>query len=80
MTSKSEIDVRMFHVQELYCEAEQHRAMKLATTNKPKKSPTIFIPVSPRTLYQRIRKSVLYWLAGMFPDLACRYDWIPCTN
>jgi hypothetical protein len=80
MTHQTEIDARMLLIKELYCEAEQHRAMKLALSNQPKKPPPIFVPVSPRTLYQRIRKSVLLWLAGLFPDLACRYDWVPCTN
>ena len=80
MTHQAEIDVRMLHVKELYCEAEQHRAMKLAVSHQPKKPLTIFVPLSPRTLYQRIRKSVLLWLASLFPDLACRYDWVPCSN
>jgi hypothetical protein len=80
MTHQTEIDVRMLHIQELYCEAEKHRAMKLAVSRQPKNPPTIFIPVSPRTLYQKIRKSILYWLAGLFPDLACRYNWVPCSN
>ncbi len=80
MASQAEIDVRMLHVKELFCEAEQHRAMKLAVSRQLKKPPTIFVPVSPRTIYQRMRKSVLLWLASLFPDLACRYDWVPCTN
>lgn len=80
MTHQTEIDARMLHIKELYCEAEQFRAMKLATSRQPKKPPTIFVPVSPRTLFQRIRKSVILWLAGLFPDLACRYDWVPCSN
>jgi len=80
MTHQTEIDVRMLHVKELYCEAEQHRAMKLAESRQPKKLPTIFIPISPRTLYQRFRKSILLWLAELFPDLACRCNWFPCAN
>ena len=63
MAHQTEIDARMLHIKELYCEAEQHRAMKLAVSRQPKKPPTIFIPVSPRTLYQRIRK-VIPLLAG----------------
>jgi hypothetical protein len=80
LANQTEIDARMRHVKDLYCEAEQYRAMKLAVSRQPKKPPIIFIPVSPRTLYQKIRKSILYWMAGLFPDLACRYDWVPCTN
>ena len=80
MANQTEIDARMLHIKELYCEAEQYRAMRLTASHQPKKTPTIFIPVSPRTVYQRIRKSILFWLAGLFPDLACRYNWILCTN
>jgi hypothetical protein len=80
MAYRTEIDARMLHIKELFCEAAQHRLMKLALSHQQKNTPIIFIPVSPRTLYQKIRKSILYWLAGLFPVLACRYNWVPCTN
>jgi hypothetical protein len=80
MIRQIDIDARKMDIQQLYRDAEQYHLMKLAMDAIPKKAPSIMIPVSPRTIYQRIRKSVLYWMAGLFPEAACHYNWVPCTN
>jgi hypothetical protein len=80
MIRNSDIGARKMDIQQLYRDAEQFHLIKLAMDGKPKKAQTIMIPVSPRTVYQRIRKSVLFWMAGLFPEAACHYNWVPCTN
>lgn len=80
MMKQSDIDARLLVVQQYYREAEQYRDMKIALSVKPSKAPIIIIPVAPRSLYQKARKSVLFWLAGLFPEAACRYNWVPCPN
>jgi len=80
MIRGTDIEARKMDIKQLYRDAEQYHLMKLAMEGKPKKAPTIMVPVTPRTIYQRVRKSVLFWMAGLFPEVACRYNWVPCSN
>lgn len=80
MIRQTDIDALKYDIQQRYREAEQYHLMKEAISGIPQKTQTILIPVSPRNVYQRMRKSILYWLAGLFPNVACHYNWVPCTN
>jgi len=80
MIRYSEIEARMAYNKELMREAEQYRISIQTVNNKPKRVKTIFIPISPRTFTRRMYKSFVVWLAGLFPDLACHYNWVPCDN
>ncbi|MEI8131669.1 MAG: hypothetical protein WCG34_04495 [Leptolinea sp.] len=74
-----DIEVRMLYNKELLCEAKNFRNNKLAAAFKAQQKSTI-IPFSSQKVEQKIHKSILYWLAGLFPDLACQYHWVPCEN
>lgn len=75
-----DIESRLMYNNELLREAEQNRLLNQAKFTRSKRAGTIYIPISPRTFTRRLYKSFVIWLAGIFPELACHYNWVPCDN
>jgi hypothetical protein len=75
-----DIESRFAYNKELLREAEHYRLVKQTLMNKPQRVRTIYIPIAPRTFTRKLYKSFVVWLASLFPDLACYYNWVPCEN